>query len=290
MNAHRTNRRASGFNLVELLVIIGVVGFLAVNLLCVLAATHKHSGRINCVSNLKQIGVAFRTREEGEGNKYPMEAVLTNSETMDLATEGKAFLLWQTTSNDPSTPNALYYPDDKRRKAAALFSPAGEETESGKHLMQAVLTNNETMKLVTNGNAYLFWQAMSNDLSTPKILHCPDDNDDKRRKAATSFSQGLSDANISYFFSLDATNIYPQMILTGDDNLAVDGMRVKPGILTLSTNSAVAWTKEQHRFVGNLVMADGSAMQITTAGLKTAIVASTVGVPTNAVTPRWIIP
>jgi hypothetical protein len=75
-----------------------------------------------------------------------------------------------------------------------------------KNPMQVVLTNSETMKLVTNGNAYLLWQTMSNELSTPKVLHCPDD---KRGKEAVSFSQGFSDANISYFCSLDAVETYP---------------------------------------------------------------------------------
>ena len=105
-----------------------------------------------------------------------------------------------------------------------------------------------------------------------------------------SFSQGFSDANISYFFSLDAAEIYPQMILDGDDNLAVDGVPVKPGILNIWPNNAITWTKERHRRVGNIGMADGSVQQVTIAGLNSAIVNSTNGVPTSAVTPRWVIP
>jgi hypothetical protein len=217
MNAHRTRRRALGFNQFELLVVIGVVVLLATLLLPALAAAKRKSSRIKCVSNLKEAGRAFRIWEE----------------------------------------------------------------------VEVVLTNNETMKLVTNGNAYLLWQTMSNELSTPKILHCPDD---KRGKEAVSFSEGFSDANISYFFSLDATEMYPQMILDGDDNLAVDGVPVKPGILNLWTTSAIAWTKERHKGVGNIGMADGSVQQVTIGGLNYAIVNSTNGVPTNAVPPRWVIP
>ncbi len=224
MNAHRTRHRALGFNLIELLVIICVVALLAAVLLAALAATKRKSARIGCVSDLKQVGIAFRLWEGDNGDQYPMQVILTNS---------------------------------------------------------------ETMKLVTNGNAYLLWQTMSNELSTPKVLHCPND---KRRKAATSFSEGFSDANISYFFSLDAAETYPQMILNGDDNLAVDGLPVKPGILNLRTTSAIAWTKERHGGVGNIGMADGSAQQVTIAGLNSAIVNSTNGFPTNAIPPRWVIP
>ncbi len=122
---------------------------------------------------------------------------------------------------------------------------------------------------------------------TPKVLYCPDD---KRRKAATTFSQGFSDANISYFFSLDAAEAYPQMILDGDDNLMVNGVQVKPGILNLWTNSTVAWTKERHRFNDNIGLADGSVMQATSEGLSSAFVSSTSGIITNNVPIRWVIP
>jgi prepilin-type processing-associated H-X9-DG protein len=224
MNAHCTNRQASGFKLIELLVIIGAVVLLAAMLVVALAAAKHKSGRLGCVNSLKQVNVAFRMWEGDNGDRYPMQVVLTNS---------------------------------------------------------------ETMKLVTNGNAYLLWQTMSNELGTPKILHCPQDT---KRKEAVSFSQGFSDANISYFFSLDATETYPQMILDGDDNLAVDGVPVKTGVLTFSTNRTIAWTDERHRRVGNLGMADGSVQQVTIAGLNSAIVTASSGVPTNAVTPRWVFP
>ena len=224
MNVHRTRRRASGFSIVDLLVTIGIVALLAAVLLPALAAAKKKSSRINCVSNLKQVNIAFRLWEGDNGDKYPMQVVLTNS---------------------------------------------------------------ETMKLVTNGNAYLLWQTMSNELSTPKILHCPDD---KQRTNAMSFSQGFSDANISYFFSLDAVETYPQMILDGDDNLAVDGARVKPGILILGTTRTIAWTKERHKGAGNIGMADGSAQQVTIAGLNSAIDNCANGIPSNAISPRWVIP
>jgi len=127
---------------------------------------------------------------------------------------------------------------------------------------------------------------MSNELNTPKILHCPADTS---RVAATNFATGFSDANISYFFSLDAFESYPQMILDGDDNLAIDGVRVKPGILNLWTNN-IAWTKERHRGSGNIGLADGSVMQTTSEGLNSTVVYSTSGVPTNNVPNRWVMP
>jgi prepilin-type processing-associated H-X9-DG protein len=224
MNAHRTKRRTSGFNLIGLLVIIGTMVLLVAVLLLALAAAKKNTAKISCFSILKQVDLSFLLWGGDNDHKYPMQVVLTNSETMTR---------------------------------------------------------------VTHGNAYLLWQSMSNELSTPKILHCPND---QQRASAVSFSEGFSDANISYFFNLDATETYPQTILIGDDNLTVDGVRVKPGILNLGTNSAVAWTKERHRGAGNIGMADGSVQQLTSAGLNLAIANSSKGVPTNAATPRWVIP
>jgi prepilin-type processing-associated H-X9-DG protein len=152
--------------------------------------------------------------------------------------------------------------------------------------MQVVLTNSETLKLVTNGNAYLFWQIMSNELSTPKILHCPAD---ERRTNALSFTQGFSDANISYFFNLDALTIYPQMIVDGDDNLAVDGVPVKPGVLIPRPNRTLSWTDERHPRIGNIGMADGSVQQVTSNGLNT-VFAERFCVSTNITSSRWVIP
>lgn len=210
--------------MVELLVVIGAVALLVALLLPALAASKRKSARLGCTSSLKQIGIAYRLWEGDNGDKYPMQVVLTNA---------------------------------------------------------------ETMKLVINGSAYLLWQTMPNELSTPKILHCPNDT---QRKAAQSFSEGFSDANISYFFSLDAAETYPQMIMTGDDNLAVDGVPVKSGLLTFSTNSTIAWTKDRHHGTGNIGMADGSAQQVTISGLHSAIGNATLGVPTNAIPVRWVIP
>jgi competence protein ComGC len=168
-----------------------------------------------------------------------------------------------------------------------------EGDHNDKYPMEIYATNQAMMKLVGSGNVHLLWRTISclqstNEyyLRTPEYLYCPADT---TRMAATNFMD-FSDANISYFFSLDAAEAYPQMILDGDDNLMVNGVQVKPGILNLWTNAAVAWTKERHRFNGNLGLADGSVQQVTIAGLNLAIAFSTNGVPTNNAPNRWVIP
>ena len=153
--------------------------------------------------------------------------------------------------------------------------------------MAVSVTNGGAMELVATGNVAACFQVMSNELSTPKILLCPEDT---RRTYATNFTTGFSDANISYFISADAVETYPQMILDGDDNLLVDGKPVQPGILNLRTGSTIAWTKDRHHGVGNLGMADGSTQQTTGKSLNYAFSSCTNGVPTNYAVSRWLIP
>jgi len=138
------------------------------------------------------------------------------------------------------------------------------KTWSGDHFggypTQLSVTNGGVMELVRDGeNVWPVFQVMSNELSTPRALLCPRD---AGRNYATNFGTGFSDSNISYFVSLDATETEPNMLLIGDDNLTVDGLRARPGILNLWTNTAIAWTKERHAGIGNIGLSDGSAQQI----------------------------
>jgi prepilin-type processing-associated H-X9-DG protein len=145
-----------------------------------------------------------------------------------------------------------------------------------KYPMAVSVTNGGAMELIATGNVAACFRVMSNELNTPRILLCPDDT---HRTYATNFSTGFRGANISYFVNPDAVEAHPQMILDGDDNLTVGGVRVRPGILNLQTNAAVGWTKERHRGAGNIGMADGSVQQSTTDGLRQVL--QQTGVTTN---------
>ncbi len=156
-----------------------------------------------------------------------------------------------------------------------------------KYPMAVSATNGGAMEWAVPGKAYLLWKTLFNETNSPKILWCPADTG---RIAATNFSIGFSDANISYFVSLDAAETYPQMILDGDSNLQVNGKPVQPGILDFRTVTNIAWTKDRHNRVGNIGMADGSAQQTTSGGLNSAFGSCTNGVPTNNAANRWLIP
>ena len=162
-----------------------------------------------------------------------------------------------------------------------------EGDNNDKYPMAVSVTNGGAMELIATENVAACFQVMSNELSTPKILLCPEDT---KRIAATNFSTGFSGANISYFINADAVETYPQMILDGDDNLLVDGKPIQPGILNLRPGITIGWTKDRHHGVGNIGMADGSAQQTTSRGLNSAFSSCTNGVPTNNAAIRWLIP
>jgi prepilin-type processing-associated H-X9-DG protein len=113
-------------------------------------------------------------------------------------------------------------------------------------------------------------------LNTPKILVCPADTG---RHAARNFTAGFDHSHISYFAGVDANERYPQRLLSGDSNLAVDGVPVKSGLVQLAPSASVSWTRERHGGAGNIGMADGSVQQTTTLGLTNALIQT--GLATN---------
>ena len=76
-----------------------------------------------------------------------------------------------------------------------------EGDNGDKYPMQVSVTNGGAMELTLTGDVVGIFRVMSNELSTTKVLVCPQDT---KRTAATDFAGGLSGANISYFVGLDA--------------------------------------------------------------------------------------
>jgi len=133
------------------------------------------------------------------------------------------------------------------------------------------------MEFATGTNAWINYAVMSDELSTPKVVICPQDT---KSVLATNFGNGFNNSNVSYFVGLYATDTQPQMLLSGDDNFAIGGVPVKKsGLLELATNAPVAWTSGRHKFAGNIGLVDGSVESVTIAGLTNLL--HQTGVATN---------
>jgi prepilin-type processing-associated H-X9-DG protein len=145
-----------------------------------------------------------------------------------------------------------------------------------KYQMDVSVTNGGAMEFASVGNVVGIFQVTSNELGTPKILLC---DESTNQVGATNFGSGLSSKNISYFVGVDAKEIYPQMILSGDDHLSLNGSRVKSGLLEITNWSSVNWTQERHYGNGNVGLVDGSVQQLTSAGFRSAL--SLTGLATN---------
>jgi prepilin-type N-terminal cleavage/methylation domain-containing protein/prepilin-type processing-associated H-X9-DG protein len=136
-----------------------------------------------------------------------------------------------------------------------------------------------TREYIESGELFRYFQVMSNDLNTPVILVCPSDV----RQPAKDFNT-LRNSNISYFIALDATEQTPSLILSGDRNLTNDTL-LPNGILEITSKSVVGWTDKMHKGQGNVALADGSVMALSSSHVR-AMLANT-GMATNRLAMPW---
>ena len=142
-----------------------------------------------------------------------------------------------------------------------------------------------------NNHTYRHFLAVSNELSTPKLLFCPSDSaGTPAKKEAAAFSQILNTNGyqwnqcVSYFVGTDAQEEQPQTILSGDRNLSPDVTIQNPVQYPETATSTkiprakgtgnavtIGWLKTTHVEAGDLLFGDGHVDQDSTGRLREAI-------------------
>jgi Tfp pilus assembly protein PilE len=123
------NQKERGLTMVELLVIIAIIAFMA---MLIPAATQKDKDRamrIQCVNNLKQIGLSYRIWRQTP--KFTFEESLTNGGTMEFTSGPNAFRHFLNMSNELATPKVLFCPTeaDRARLQATTFNATPKSGE-----------------------------------------------------------------------------------------------------------------------------------------------------------------
>ena len=137
MKQHRQHRRGGGFTLIELLMVIAIIAILAALLLPTLGKAKLQAKRVNCVSNLQQLGMAFHSFAHDHNSKFPMQVPSNDGGTLTsvLDTNGvpdeiaPAYVHLQALSNELVTPKILICPADVR-PAAEKFARLQNENVS----------------------------------------------------------------------------------------------------------------------------------------------------------------
>jgi len=152
-------------------------------------------------------------------------------------------------------------------KQASLAFKIWAADNSDVYPMGISVTNGGSLEMVTTGDVRQTYLVMSNELSTPRILFCPND---KARSPASLFG-GLMNSNLSYFINADMTNdTNPEVVVIGDSNFELGGKPVKAGLNSFWTNDPVAWSPTtRHIKSGNIGLADGSVQSTTSTSMRT---------------------
>jgi prepilin-type N-terminal cleavage/methylation domain-containing protein len=128
-------RSRRGFTLIELLVVIAIIAILAAILFPVFAQAREKARQASCLSNLKQIGLAFKMYVQDYDERWPQCDPIACCSNGQINSDGQdnGFNGWISNSLKPYTKNQQMYicPDFNQNGFADPWSNGGTATKDG---------------------------------------------------------------------------------------------------------------------------------------------------------------
>jgi prepilin-type processing-associated H-X9-DG protein/prepilin-type N-terminal cleavage/methylation domain-containing protein len=124
MKWHPSTESRNAVTLIELVLVIALIAILAALLLPSIEQVRQRARRTQCVSNLRQIGVAFLSFANSHEDKFPILVSVANGGILEFAT-GKyddfTYRNFQALSNELVDPRVLVCPSDPLRRTNAFI-------------------------------------------------------------------------------------------------------------------------------------------------------------------------